>query len=277
MPWCSNCKMEYIEGISVCPDCGGPLTDNKEVFQAANKIIFQGEELVSEQIAEFLDYSGIQSVAAGEPNENGYPVLVSEEDYDKAMKLVRFYLYKESEKRLSEESQAPEANQKAPAPYVKKADKYEDVHSSAVTLLAVGVLGSIFLIAKIAGFLPFSFGSASLLFDIVMGVIFIFFLVSGFSSLKRAKIIKGEITEEVTATKEITEWFLSEYTAASIDQAISVDADTPEELKYFQRTEYIKHEVNTRLTELDDSYLEDLTENLYHSLYETEATPDSLN
>ncbi len=271
MPWCPNCKMEYIEGISVCPDCGSSLIDSKEELQPANKIVFQGEELISEQIAEFLDYSGIQSVAAGEPNENGFPVLVSETDYEEAMKFVHIFLYKESEKRL-EEAQAPAENQKAPAPYVKKADKYDDVHSSAITLLAVGILGAIFLILKIAGFLPFSFGSASLLFDVVMGAIFIFFLISGFSSLKRAKVIKGEIHEEVTATKEITEWFLSEYTAASIDQAISADADTPEELKYFQRTEYIKHEVNTRLTELDDSYLEDLTENLYHSLYETEAS-----
>ncbi len=41
-----------------------------------------------------------------------------------------------------------------------------------------------------------------------------------------------------------------------------------EEMKYFHRTEFIKQELNTKLTELDDSYLEDLTENLYHSLFE---------
>ncbi len=274
MPWCPKCKMEYVEGVTVCPDCGSPLAENKESFiKSTLTPVFRGEEAVSERIAQFLDYSGIQSVSAGEPDENGYPVLVSENEYDEALKLVRVFLYKESEQKVlteEEKQEAEERMQKAPAPYIKKADKYEDMNSSAITLLAVGTLGAVFMVTKIAGILPLSFGSASLLFDIVMSAIFIFFLVAGFSTLKRAKQIKGEINEEVTATQNITEWFLSEYTAEFIDNIVFDEEDLPDELKYFKRTEYIKHELNTRLTELEDSYLEDLTENLYHSIFESE-------
>lgn len=61
---------------------------------------------------------------------------------------------------------------------------------------------------------------------------------------------------------------LSAYTGETIDAAISLETDMAEEMKYFHRTEFIKQELNTKLTELDDSYLEDLTENLYHSLFE---------
>lgn len=271
MPWCTKCKLEYVEGVTVCPDCGSPLVDNKDSVNNNDCLVFKGEEDLAERIAQFLDYSEIKSVHAGEPDSEGYPVLVAEQDYKEALKLARIFLYKETEQNiLTEEEQQEQKKQqeKAPAPYIKKADKYEDTHSSAVTLLVIGSFGIIFMVLKIAGVLPFLSGSASLLFDLVMSAVFLFFLICGFSSQKRAKQLKGEIAEEVSTTKEITEWFLSAYTGETIDAAISLETDMAEEMKYFHRTEFIKQELNTKLTELDDSYLEDLTENLYHTLFE---------
>ena len=29
MPVCPNCDYEYVEGITICPDCGAPLVDEK--------------------------------------------------------------------------------------------------------------------------------------------------------------------------------------------------------------------------------------------------------
>ena len=31
MPYCPKCDMEFVEGIKVCSDCGGPLVESKEV------------------------------------------------------------------------------------------------------------------------------------------------------------------------------------------------------------------------------------------------------
>ena len=276
MPWCPKCKLEYRTGITVCPDCGSTLSENKEsMIKETLTPVFCGDEATAERIAQFLDYSHIKSVTAGELTKNGYPVLVSEDEYDEASKLVRVFLYEEAAKKeLSAEEKAAiaERQQKSVGAYVKKADKYEDMNSSALTLLGVGAAGIIFMILKITKILPISFGSASILFDIVMGFIFIFFLITGFSSLKRAKQIKSEIGQEEKATQEITDWFLSEYTAESIDNFVFEGyGDMPEELKYFRRSEFIKGELNTRLMALEESYLEDLTENLYHTLYESEA------
>lgn len=40
MPYCPKCDMEFVEGITVCTDCGGPLVESKEAalaLQAAEK------------------------------------------------------------------------------------------------------------------------------------------------------------------------------------------------------------------------------------------------
>lgn len=274
MSWCPKCKLEYVEGITVCPDCGSTLVSNAEQAKNSLVTVFCGNEAAAERVAQFLDYSNITSVAAGEPDENGYPVLVSEKEYEEAMKLVQVFLYKETEQAMLLSGNGPklvrepEPPKKAPGAYVKKADKYEDMHSSAITLLAVGAVGAILMILKITGIIPLSLGSASFLFDIVMSVIFIFFLIAGFSSLKRAKQLKSEIGDEENTTKEITDWFLSGHTAESIDSLALAGEEIPEELYYFRRAEYIRQQLKTRLTDPDDAYLEDLTETLYQKLYD---------
>ena len=34
MPYCPKCDMEFVEGIKICSDCGGPLVESKEVADA---------------------------------------------------------------------------------------------------------------------------------------------------------------------------------------------------------------------------------------------------
>ena len=37
MPYCPKCDMEFIEGITVCSDCGGPLYESEEAYKAIEK------------------------------------------------------------------------------------------------------------------------------------------------------------------------------------------------------------------------------------------------
>lgn len=51
MPYCNRCHMEFIEGITHCSDCGGPLEDTKEEDAALKK----SPAVPEEDIAEFED------------------------------------------------------------------------------------------------------------------------------------------------------------------------------------------------------------------------------
>ena len=37
MPYCPKCDMEFIKGVTVCSDCGGPLFESKEEALAMQK------------------------------------------------------------------------------------------------------------------------------------------------------------------------------------------------------------------------------------------------
>ncbi len=37
MPYCPKCDMEFIDGITICSDCGGQLLESKEVADAMKK------------------------------------------------------------------------------------------------------------------------------------------------------------------------------------------------------------------------------------------------
>lgn len=296
MPWCPKCKLEYVEGIKVCPDCGSTLVDSLEkLAKSSLRPVFVGNQALAERIAQFLDYSHIKSVTAGDVTPKGYPVLVSEKEFEEAMKLVQVFMYNEMQRaqqaNAAMQAQAQQQNQQAQSqqaqvqaaqqaqsqqppkkvgPYVKKADKYEDMRTSGIMLLGVGGVGAIFMVLKLVGLIPLSLGKASFLFDITMSALFIFFIVTGLSSLKRAKELQSEVGEEEKSTNDLTEWFFSEFDAEKIDKIVFDDDDTQEELKYFNRSAFIKQGLRHRQPDIDPAYLEDLAENIYQKLYENE-------
>ena len=56
MPYCPKCDMEFVEGIKVCSDCGGPLVESKEVADAMKKK--EQEEQLAAMAQEMDPFSG---------------------------------------------------------------------------------------------------------------------------------------------------------------------------------------------------------------------------
>lgn len=155
--------------------------------------------------------------------------------------------------------------------FVKSSEKYEDLHSSGITLIFVGLIGIAFLICQKLGFIPIGFDDVmQWVFIIAMGALFLAFIIVGILSLKNAKKIKDNIAEEEAFDKQILHFIKDQYTSETLDKAVfsEDEEEQTEELMYFKRVEWLKNTLTNEFGEMDDSYLEHAVENIYQTLYE---------
>lgn len=286
MPWCPECKNEYVKGVETCKDCGCKLVESLALANRRPVIFGTLEEI--QPIFDFLQANGF-STAALEPAEEAsiYELFVSEKEKEKADRAVRVYqqqLWKQKqaadqEEALQElEEEALQAEGKAAlsraagaAVYQKSSEKAEDFKSSAYVLLVVGILGLAALIGMLAGVLPIRLvGMNRYLIGGVMGAMFVLFIVMGALSLRSSKILLGKAAQEDELTKEIRNWCGRNLTAEVIDQKLFEEGDELlEEEKYFRRVLLMKESISHQFMNLDESYLEQLIDEYYQEIFDS--------
>ena len=107
MPYCPKCDMEFVEGIKVCSDCGGPLVESKEVADAMKQK--EKEEQLAVMAQEMDPFSGEMAKA-----EDADPDEISSAKKKPADEIVHAY--------------------------VDKGQRYEDMSSSASAFFLVGAV-----------------------------------------------------------------------------------------------------------------------------------------
>ena len=238
MPYCPKCDMEFVEGIKVCSDCGGPLVESKEVAEAMKKK--EQEEQLAAMAQEMEPFSG-------EESESG-----------------------RSGDDLSQKEVSPAA---APVyAYVDKGQRYEDMSSSASAFFLVGGVLAVGAVLCLLGIfhLPMS-GFQKYMFEGVLAVLAIGCLVVAVSSKKRAAELKVEADDEERQTREIIDWFLKNYSAKELDeQLLMEDPDLSGEELSLKRFELIQDFLITGRDIPDQSYADSLCETLYAKLYDQE-------
>ncbi len=266
MSWCPICKNEYVEGIKVCSDCNVDLVEELEE-KRAEPITFGSEEEMM-KLNDFLRYNQVLSgTIEYNEEEQIHEIFVDRKDTKKAKKLVHIFLQEESLLENEELEHIEEKNildtSKAQV-YEYKSERAENFKTSAYTLLLVGVAGLVLLILTALKIISLQFG---ILTYIVMGFLFVLFIIMGIFSYHSYKKIALDAVTENNLTKEIKAWCLKNLTADMIDKELMID-ELAEEMKYFKRTEQIKKLISETFINLEEGFLDAIIEDLYTVLFE---------
>ena len=234
MPYCPKCDMEYIDGITICNDCKGPLVPSKEMITPSGPPV----------------RSSGTTVSAAIPQENAGP---SDND---------------SPDRSDDESGIVTYGRT----YIKKADQYQDLRSSFLAFLVVGGLLLAAAVLSLTGILRLPFASSSkIVYEVVMIILSLGAFAVAVQSLTSARRIQSHIQEEESVTSQLIEWFLNHHDAKTIDYQLTMEGGfedlAPEEqdLKRYELIQdifLITHDIS------DESYVEHLAEEIYTKIYQ---------
>lgn len=271
MPWCPVCKNEYKEGITHCVDCHVDLV---EALTEERKPVYFGEKEKLEKINAFFQENGVESgTILLDESENELELSVLESDVKKALKILGIFLTEE--KKASEQSgedlKKEEKKEESVKVYVNKKEKAMEYKTSAYTLFLVGILGIVCLICIGLGILPIHLtATTKIMMYVVLGGMFVLFLVFGVLSVKSYKRLLSESDTEEDTIRKVQDYLEKSLTREVMESYLGGEQEEKinSEAMYFERTEIIEKEIKQNFPNLEESLIAKLTDDYYVKLYE---------
>lgn len=156
--------------------------------------------------------------------------------------------------------------------YVRKAQQYEDLKSSASAFCLVGGVLLTAAILNAAGILRLSApGGAGIISQLTLALMGIFSFIAAILSGRSAKAVETQVHDEEQATKELTRWFHRHHDAETVDFQLSQEGGfeelSPEE-QSLKRFELIQDIFLINFDIQEQGYIDLLAEEIYSALYE---------
>lgn len=288
MPWCPICRNEYKEGYTHCNDCDADLVAN---FEDLPKAIMFGSEADMTTMQEVLKEKGLQGIfVIPSEKEQCHELFVAKEDAERAKDILTAFMQEQAEEELgvnfdeddeeiviTEDMDEAEVLQEFAAKqvkhqleqevYVDKAYKSADYKSSGYTLIGVGVIGIALIVLHAFGVISLPINqSAAYMNYIVMGALFLIFVISGILALSSSKrLLKEDLDDK--AFMEKANAYLETLTKEKIDTDVVFDDDTPEEMKYYKRIAYLNRLLSEQYPEAETALIDKLCEDYYDRLF----------
>lgn len=291
MAWCPNCKNEYREGVTICPDCDAELVDelpeeeDEEEYAEPKPVVLMvadGKE-IGEKVLRYLQLNGILSGALIEEDDE-VRVIVANIELEAAGYIFNGLLVGETvdEDRLYElvpdiedqfeEVENEQANMEfselrneASTLYVKKKDKYADLKFSGWSFIGFGFIGVAIVLLNVFKVINL-FNMYSL---IVMSLVFLVFFIIGIVSLRRAAMVKDSVAVEDQFTEELNTWIDENLGDDVIDEWY--DENREDQENYFEIQGRLIRMMHEQFPNIHPSYIEELAEERYNSYLEHSA------
>ena len=278
MKFCPLCQRDFDDNIVECPECGETLLNGTYL---ENPVIFdyQSEELVL-KLFNYLCENGFKSIqyyhntqtdrycitASSEENINAkQALLLCLEDEDASLELTeheREIIIKQISDMIH--NMIPDEGAKT---FINAKERYDDMMSSASSLIVVGLLGFVFVALVYFKIIRLEM---DVLFYILSLFMFSAFIITGIFSFLKARKIKSLISTEESLSEQIKDFLLKEYNP-SVPENFN-EANISEEEKYFTRTEYMKKMVLEHFENPDELLVDGMIEEVYNDIYPAEET-----
>lgn len=242
MPYCPKCDMEFVEGMTTCTDCGGPLVPSKEEW-LKEKALKDAEEKQKkeEELAK-------EAEAAG---EEAAPYAAAMDALD-----------------AGDAAKAMAAGDKAPlyTPLRKRAEDMKSSRNAFVTTGAVLIAASVFCWVGVIP-LPMA-GLSKIFFETVITLLGAGCMIVALRSQKEMYTLLSGADAEEQRTRSILDWFTETCTADDIDGRLLREEPNLEGAELdFRRSAMISDLLVTGKDLPDPSYVDYLTDILMDKLY----------
>ena len=152
--------------------------------------------------------------------------------------------------------------------YENSKEKYQDNLSSAITFLVCGIAGLVIVLLNDFGVLHFFSlkGASGILTNVVLIGLFAAFIVIAFISFKAAKTAKSKIATESRTNTEIQDWLSENLNAEIIDSSYD-GSELADEMKYFNRSSYIKNVISEKYPDLKEEIADAIADEYIEKIF----------